>query len=206
MQSVRVKARTTKTVSAQFYTHKMLWIAARLHHDAGARDLGMYPYLYLSSQILCYFTFEAYLNFLGERLFPETWAKEQEVFSEDPYRGTLGKFDFISERIGFSAEKGKRPYQTLKTLHDLRKQVVHGRTEKFVQQVSVKKADMYPHFEIPHVSSKLEDLLTEANSKRAVEDTREIIEAMHDSAKSSLPQKKLEPRPLDNQMGKQSIY
>lgn len=206
MQSVRVQTRTTKTVSAQFYTHKMLWIAARLHHHAGARDLEMYPYLYLSSQILCYFTFEAYLNFLGERLFPETWVNEQEAFSKDPYRGTLGKFDFISERIGFSVEKSKRPYQTMKTLHRLRKRVVHARTEKFVQQVSVKRTNMYPHFEIPYVSSKLEDLLTEANSRRAVEDTREVIEAIHGSARSSFPQKRLEPRPLDNQMGQQSIY
>jgi len=198
--------RTTKTVAAQFYTHKMLWIAARLHHHAAAHNLEMYPYLYLSSQVLCYFTFEAYLNHLGERLFPETWVNEQEAFSKAPYRGTLGKFDFISERVGFRADKGERPYQTIKRLHDLRKQVVHGRTERSVRPVSVKATTMYPYFEIPHLSSQLEDFLTEDNSQRAVSDTQEIVEGLHDAATTSFPQKRLEPSALDNQTGQQHVY
>ena len=52
-------------------------------------------YFHISAMLLAYLTYEAYINFLGDRFASETWRDEKEFFSKKPYQGLEGKLKFL---------------------------------------------------------------------------------------------------------------
>jgi len=120
----------TAHVESVHYTHRYLWIAAQtlyalrsVHQEAGY-------WCSLASSLFIYLAFEGFLNDLGERIAPKEWAGEKKFFSREPYRGTLGKFRFLAEKVGYRVDLTQRPHSTLRTLDQQRNKLVHPRTER----------------------------------------------------------------------------
>ena len=78
---------------------------------------------------MAYFTFEAYLNFVGSSVEPAAWKDERNFFSKDQYRGTQGKLKLLCEKYEIKVDPDKRPYLTVRELGWLRDYLAHGKPD-----------------------------------------------------------------------------
>lgn len=109
----------------EIYTHEYLWRSATLLlRQAEAHESGSYYYL-LSSLLMSYLAFEAFVNFAGYVVLPELWGDERQQFRG---KGLEGKLERILTKLpGFVWHKDKRPYRTIKNLQGFRDTVSHGK-------------------------------------------------------------------------------
>jgi hypothetical protein len=70
-------------------------------------------YYQMAGMVMAYFTFEAYLNFVGSSVEPTAWKDERDFFSKGQYRGTQGKLKLLCEKYQIKVDRDKRPYLTL---------------------------------------------------------------------------------------------
>ncbi len=102
--------------------HEILWSASS---DLSAPDCDK-P---LPALLLVHAAFEAYINYLGIRVAPEVWADERARFTMTPYRGVLGKLNWLCEALAVEQNWGAEPWQSLKGLDGWRNRVVHGKAD-----------------------------------------------------------------------------
>jgi hypothetical protein len=128
-------------------------------------------YTVLSSLLLRAFTFEAYLNHLGERHLKLWDAKKQLRWFD--------KFKKICKRLSFTPKKSARPYSTLRPLFDFRNLMAHGKSETINEEreVNSQDADKY-HWP----RTEWEKFCTFENVKRAKRDITAIIITLHKQA------------------------
>ena len=65
--------------------HRLLWECCLRQSEVAEiarKDKSGPLYFELSAMLMAYFTYEAYLNFLGERVAPEAWKDERTYFTE----------------------------------------------------------------------------------------------------------------------------
>jgi hypothetical protein len=114
-------------VSEEVYTHEYLWRAAKVMAEESESSERNALYFRITALLMSYLAFEAFINFLGQILFPEVWANEKEAFK--------GKGDVVEAKISklteklvnFEWRKGAEPYQKIKRLKDFRDMVIHGK-------------------------------------------------------------------------------
>jgi hypothetical protein len=116
------------TVSEEIYTHVYLWNAHRRIRriwENGDRQGGHEA---VASLLLAYLAFEAFVNFCGEVVLPEIWAREREYFRGMKGSEIENKIAELANALpAFKWEKGKRPYQSVRALRDFRDSVAHGK-------------------------------------------------------------------------------
>jgi hypothetical protein len=113
------------------FTHKSLWsVVDRQIENAKARQAGSLFDL-LPAMVFALLSFEAYLNFLGERLASDIWKDERNFFKRLPYRGFDGRVRKVFELCKIpEMDRAERPYSTVWKLKDLRDLIAHGKSEK----------------------------------------------------------------------------
>ena len=184
------KVRTS--ASGENYTHRILWVCAQKQLEVAKAEPPGNWYFRLTAMLMAYFTYEAYLNFLGDRIDKDTWAKEKVFFSKHPYRGTEGKLLKLQEVLGMPpAQSGSRPYATISELASLRNTVAHGKPEQFtigVQHSSNRQpSNMKPW---------LRDRVTRPNAERAFIDVEQFVNAMHAQAVEKVGSSVVQPHAL----------
>ena len=116
-------------VTGEVFNHRLLWFTAQtLVARAREQREGSY-HGYLGAVLFSYFAFEAFLNFLGSKIAPETWAQEKTFFSKPPFRGAHGKLRFLAEKTKCELDPRSRPWITLKQLTAARFAVTHAHAE-----------------------------------------------------------------------------
>lgn len=128
-------------------------------------------YTLLSSLLLRTFTFEAYLNHLGERILKLWDAKKHLRWFE--------KFTKICRRLNFTPSKSKRPYSTLRPLFNFRNLMAHGKSETIIEEKEVNSQDADKYF---WLLTKWEKFCTFKNVERAKKDITAIIIELHKQA------------------------
>lgn len=158
-------------VSAEFHTHQTLWLYATLMGDLLIENQNGNAYVDVEEALMCSmllniaFAIEAHANYLLEAVCPMEYENEKKLFSEDDYRGTLGKLRFLAERLNVSLDRGSRPLQTIKELFTWRDLMVHGRIERREDeiqctnpnQVSLPESQIASACKTPWASRTLED-------------------------------------------------
>ena len=56
----------------------------------------------MSSMLLAYLTYEAYINFLGDRFASDVWKNEKAFFAKKPYYGLEGKLSYCQREYRLS--------------------------------------------------------------------------------------------------------
>jgi hypothetical protein len=146
-------------------------------------------YYKMAGMVMAYFTFEAYLNFVGSSVEPAAWKDERKVFSKRPYRGTEGKPKLLCEKNKIKLNRDKRPYLTVREAGWLRDYLAHGKPDHYALEVDVeegKAPDMFGGL-------KIYDLVTREKADRTLQDTEEFIEYLH----GKLAKKRKRPNPYD---------
>jgi hypothetical protein len=129
----------------------------------------------MAGMVMAYFTFEAYLNFVGSSVEPDAWKDERKFFSKQPHRGTDGKLKFLCEKYQIKVDPNKRPYLTVQEAGWLRGYLAHGKPDRYVSEVDAEEGKVPDMFG----GLKIYDLVTREKAKRTLQDTEEFIEYLH---------------------------
>jgi hypothetical protein len=125
-------------------------------------------YTAMASLLLRAFTFEAYLNHLGERHL-KLWKRRHRI-------GWYDKLRKVCARLNFAPDESVRPYSTLRPLYEFRNMMAHGRSETIdeVKEVNSQDADNYfwP-------LTEWEKFCTFENVEQAKQDITAIIIELH---------------------------
>lgn len=169
-------------ISGQGFTHQLLWNSAKTLLTQSATETPRDGQLRMAGMLMAYFTFEAYLNLAGPRIDAAAWKNEKEFFNTDAYRGTPGKLARICEKTGLTFEPGKRPYQTIRGLKRLRDFLAHGKPETYAYETEVAEGQSPDMF----AGLSIYDWTSRANADRALSDTEEFIEFLHEKIVKAL--------------------
>ncbi|HEY4487740.1 MAG TPA: hypothetical protein VI483_03190 [Candidatus Paceibacterota bacterium] len=176
-----MKEVTTK-IEGELITHRLLWRCCIKQMEAARSRENDASYFHLTAMLMAYFTYEAYLNFLGDRIAPKVWEDERRYFSKKPYRGADGKLRKIAEICGFEIERGKRPHETIVELEKLRNFVAHGKPDKYEEKVKhqpEREPSMFGY-------DTLSKYITQEKAERAINDGKEFIEFLHERCRAKV--------------------
>jgi hypothetical protein len=132
------------SVYEEIYTHEYLWRAAELVLEEATLneklDARKSFYFCLLALLMSYMAFEAFINFCGYILFQKEWSDEKNYFK--------GKGDVIEAKISklieklddFEWDRGRRPYQSIKTLKNYRDMLSHGKVKTSLYE-AIRKED-----------------------------------------------------------------
>jgi len=174
------------TIEGRLKTHIMLWSACmkiyELAKEAFQNKKPCFDYQ-LTTILLTYLTYEAYLNYLGSIVAPDEWQHERNYFNSKVYRGHEGKLKKICEKISYKFNKSTRPYQTIKKLSRYRNLLVHGKPELYRKCLVHKKNNepsLFGHAEI-------NKLVSHDNMVCAIKDIEDFVEKLNYQAKTRFP-------------------
>ena len=176
-------------ITGQGFTHQYLWNCATTLLTRPETKSPEDKYYAMAGMVMAYFTFEAYLNFVGSSVEPTAWKDERDFFSKGQYRGTQGKLKLLCEKYQIKVDRDKRPYLTVREAGWLRDYLAHGKPDYYVSEVDVeegKAPDMFGGL-------KIDDLVTREKADRTLQDTEEFIEYLH----RELAAKRKRPNPYD---------
>lgn len=167
-------------IDGETFTHKVLWECCLSQMETAKRRKKGSMYFHISAMLLAYLTYEAYINFLGDRFASDTWRDEKEFFSKKPYQGLEGRLKFLAEKIPIEGiDKSQRPYQTLKKLKTLRDFLSHGKIDKYERIIHHSRDKEPPLFGRYGI---LDELVTAESAKKAVLDVKQFIRFLHQQA------------------------
>lgn len=125
-------------------------------------------YTAMASLLLRTFTFEAYLNHLGERHL-KLWTRKDRI-------GWHGKFTKVCVCLNYAPEESVRPYSTLRPLYIFRNMMAHGWSETIEEVKEVNSLDADKPF---WPLTEWEKFCTPEIVERANEDITAIINELH---------------------------
>ena len=153
-------------------TYAMLWQLAR-HLLETAKTLKTRSLLQLqASAVFHAFTFEAYLNHVGSQEI-KSWEENERI----QYREKLSD---LSRHLNFKFDPGRRPFQTIWVLFDLRDNLAHGKTIEINHKFSTSQ-------EIPDDSVWCAlpwERLTDIDLQRFADDLKAAIETINQARKT----------------------
>jgi hypothetical protein len=128
-------------------------------------------YTTMGALLLTAFTFEAYLNHLGQKRI-KFWEEIESI-------KVLEKYAVLCKELDLTPDFSKRPNQTLQALFKFRNAIAHGRSQILEETKEVSSKDEpYEHTPKAH----WEEYSTLDNAKRAKQAIAEIITELHKKA------------------------
>jgi hypothetical protein len=154
------------------HTYSELWHGSEVLLQRGQEEVKGSKWLWMGSLILIAFSFEAYMNHIGPKVFA-CWNIFEKAISPE------GKLDVICERLKIVLPKNERPRQTLRELIKFRNNVGHGKTV-LIEENTTPEADQYlDEFLGKRPLAIWEEYCTERNAPRSREDIEKIFQLIH---------------------------
>ena len=157
------------------FTYAELWHGSHsLLTDSKTREEGS-KWTAMASLTLTAFSFEAYLNHLGDRMF-RNWT-EMESSS------ALDKLSAICKKLKVRVPMDMRPGQTVKSLIKFRNALAHGKTQRLVAKpklVSPDYASRWSRGDRP--LTEWERLCEPRYAGRARDDIAKVIAILHEAS------------------------
>jgi len=130
---------------------------------------------FMASSVFSAFALEAYLNWLGGRLFPH-WAYLERLKPTE-------KLALISDQLKLDIDSSRRPWQTVWRLFRFRNQMAHGKPEQLTGEVIVNPTGGPDKASLKALLTEWEKFATAEYARDAREDVQQIIEQLHFIAK-----------------------
>ncbi len=185
------KRRFIEEASGEEYIHKAVWrVAKRQLGHAEANPKGA-QLDHLVALVFASHALEGYANFVGEKVAPDLWKGERELFKET---GVAGKLVALHELCGLPVpEKGRRPWSTIRDLKRLRDRIAHPRTQTIIKTTEYLEGKEPPLF----AKSWMDGVVSHQKALRALEDVKAIADRLHEAALARFPYAGLLPDALD---------
>lgn len=166
---VRVSKRRTLNTYAE------LWVGSEfLYRRATDEKRGAY-WAAMASLILAAFTFEAYLNHVGPKIF-DTWTER---------RSNRSKWAMICKKLGLSFPRGERLARSIADLFRFRNALAHGKSEVFEPGPRIENAERFekPDYYRGRPQAWWEKFCSDLeNVQRVRADVNEVIRKIHYTA------------------------
>ncbi len=134
-------------------------------------EKGSY-YTAMGALLLTAFTFEAYLNHLGEKRL-KFWEEIEPI-------KVMDKYSVLCKDLGLVSDFSRRPHQTLASLFKFRNAIAHGKSKILKETKKEVSSQDKLHEHTP--KAHWEEYCTLDNAKRAKEDISQIIIELHKNA------------------------
>jgi hypothetical protein len=185
------KRRFIEEATGEEYVHKAVWLVAKRnlkHAEAHPRGAQLD---HLVAQVFASHALEGYANFLGEKVAPDLWSRERELFRDT---GLAGKLEALHERCGVPLwKKGRRPWSTIRELKRLRDGVAHPRTKSAATTTEYVDGKEPPLF----AKGWIDGVVSQNKAVRAIEDVKTIVDRLHEAAMARFPRSNLLPDGLE---------
>jgi len=135
------------------FTYAYLYQCAQFMNEQAEKIEDGRFYNCMSSIIFCAFCIEAYLNRLGEKLFP--FWKELEQLKHS------NKLEIICQQINLFIDKSRSPFQSYNEIFKFRNLIAHAKLGEF---------------------PKFEKMCTIEHARKFITDTQDMIIAIHEKA------------------------
>jgi len=144
----------TRLRSVSWYTFKLAEDSAEgsLHH-------------LMTSMLFCAFTIEAFLNHVGDKIFPFWEPLKERLRPRD-------KLDVLKVALSFEPDFGRRPFQTFRSIFRFRNLLVHAQTETLITEGDFILTD---GGSFPEPLTEWEKLLSIDHARRFLDDTKEMV-------------------------------
>ena len=121
----------------------------------------------LSSIVMSAFCLEAYVNHVGMDRF-EDW---------DEWAPPLNKLRRVAEDLDITVHYGRKPFQSIKLTNQFRNWMAHGRTDVLQFSYTERRPS---RGKVEHPGARWQEMCTEKNAKRFLEDLEEVVCLIHD--------------------------
>ena len=155
-------------------TYAEMWHTSFVLLQKGLDERKGSNHQFMASLVFTAFTFEAYLNHLGPKIFM-SWESLERLSPKE-------KLNVIAEKIILEIDYGKRPWQTMKNLFGFRNDIAHGKSEKISEKITIPKNKLSDSTISEWSKTKWEKYCTKKNAMRAREDVENMVEELHSAA------------------------
>ena len=160
----------------QLITYSDFWKTSKFLLESGQQDERGSYFQFLGSLIFCAFTFEAFLNHIGEYLFT-SWPQLERNLS------SRAKLALIAEKLGFVVNYGELPWQIIPELLGFRDKIAHGKNEMLRLEKIVPHDDSYEELLHEFMFADWQKFASEENAIRVRTQLEEIITHVHELTK-----------------------
>lgn len=176
--------------------HRFFWKSSQMIWETRNTEFIVEEYLSASILIQQFFSFEAYLNFIGASISPKKWEEEKDHFNTNFHgneKGTLGKFWFLSQKCQCLNQwkLGENPYQFMVKLRDMRNILAHPKPIINEEEV-MRNPNKMPAF----VKNFIDIDLKFKNVKIGFEAVQQVCQVLHDRANEIFSYDPNEKNPL----------
>ena len=171
MEEARV---VTVTRERDLRIHASLWHTSRCLLERGQEQEKASFHQFMASLVFTAFTLEAYLNWLGDKLFAH-WGYLERLSPKE-------KLAVISDQLNVAVDNGQRPWQTVKPLFGFRNDIAHGKPEAIATKTVEPINDRLDEKMGQIARTDWENYCTQENAERAREDVAQILEQFHTAA------------------------
>ena len=172
-----MKARVRKERDVRI--HANLWHTSMCLLKKGQEEERASFHQFMGSLVFTAFTLEAYLNWLGDKLFPH-WRYLERLNPRE-------KLEVITDQLSLNVDFGGRPWQVMKDLFNFRNDIAHGKPENLATETVEQVDDDFDDKMGRADQTRWEKFCTRENAERAREDVAKILETLHSAAKLEDP-------------------
>lgn len=171
------------------YSHEILWRASMttLKTAESALETVRPDHLSILSLLSGFLAFEGFINLVGHEVAPKVWENEHGFFSKHPYKGIVGKIDYLySLFCGATLDKGCRMYQTFKAIKAFRDTMAHAKVLQY--------SDKTTGADAPSIKTRWDDYENPAKVRPALMELKAFAETIRVEALKILKEEyKLSP-------------
>jgi hypothetical protein len=110
------------------YAYEILWRASKTAIRAASAENARDDHLAIHALLCGFLAFEGFINFVGSEIAPDAREDERAFFSKNPYRGILGKVEYLFSLFPPGLlKKGEEPFESVRKLNSTRNALAHNR-------------------------------------------------------------------------------
>ncbi|MEX0957691.1 MAG: hypothetical protein WDZ63_00235 [Burkholderiales bacterium] len=159
----------------QLITYSDFWNASRFLFEQGqTAQRGSY-YQFLASLIFSAFTYEAFLNHVGEHLL-ECWPEVERKLSP------RAKLSLIAERLNIKVDYGRLPWQIIPGLLGFRDKIAHGKNEMIRLEKTIPMDSKYEEVMHEFLFADWQNFAIEKNVVRIRQHLEDVLTTVHRAA------------------------
>lgn len=171
MSEKKIKARMTR--SRDYSAFMEFRHGSKVLLDFALEEPNGHAYLYLSTNMMLAFSFEALLNQVGYLTIP--------FWEEVEMLGWQKKFSILCTNLELDINPGIRPLQTVVEAFAARNEVAHGKPKK-LSSIGVEETGTIEELRRRKLLTKWEQFATRENSQRLAADVEQLADTLFDAA------------------------
>ena len=155
-------------------TYAEMWHTSYVLLEKGLSERKSSTHQFRASLVFTAFTFEAYLNHIGQKIF-KCWDSKERLSPKD-------KLNVISKKIDLEIDYGRRPWQVMKSLFGFRNDIAHGKSTKIKEKMKISPKELSEGKINQFTEIGWEKYCSKSNATRAREDVEKMVEELHNAS------------------------